>query len=603
MEKQAFKNYLLKKYGIQFKPSVINSLKVEVGKIDGGQPFLILSRTTSNLDVKCPGFAETIQNIAGFARSTMMKQPEWVSLKLDQISNRDLENVIDYAFKAVSNGNHHFVAQQLVYLPDDETTSPYRSQVIPTRRQFSNRAKVPAPLAKMMASYDYSLLPINEQGENFYRQGQMVANYEDHYDQIYELRRYYPDYHSMNVQQLRTYFTWRTQLRHGDFTVSSTSYAYVYIYELLNNIGVENPDKGFEKLVEFDQQYAASYGQHMKDYLHQWLQDYVLYYGLARSKANQVFADQLKIDRDYHTLRHPKEYSATEIMDVFLEYCTYLKNCRLYKKSPQTWSQAVVWVWKTIMQKQPQVFTQLIATQTLHAKYFFAGAVFSFRRQPRLTSYPVDSERTYQFKDRKYYCQMWLPLKDQQKRLNAFFHELDRLTRQVFHLGHPLKPRQLDPEILQLITEGLQTYQQQLIQERQPKVHLNLASLDQIRQDASVTRESLLTDEEKEPTSSQTSTDEEKTDLQETSTSQEPAEHSLLTTDEQYLLTALLHHQPYQDYLKNRHLMASILVDSINEKLFDEIGDSVIDFNGQDEPEIVDDYENDVRELLEEEHS
>ena len=49
--------------------------------------------------------------------------------------------------------------------------------------------------------------------------------------------------------------------------------------------------------------------------------------------------------------------------------------------------------------------------------------------------------------------------------------------------------------------------------------------------------------------------------------------------------------------------MASILVDSINEKLFDEIGDSVIEFNDQDEPEIIDDYEDDLRELLKEDDS
>lgn len=44
--------------------------------------------------------------------------------------------------------------------------------------------------------------------------------------------------------------------------------------------------------------------------------------------------------------------------------------------------------------------------------------------------------------------------------------------------------------------------------------------------------------------------------------------------------------------------MASILADSINEKLFDEIGDSVIEFNEQDQPEIVEDYQEDLDEIF-----
>ena len=601
MERQVLKDYLLNKYGLTFHKSTVDPLNLQIVEVTAHNPFIILSTSTPQLDVKCPNFAATIQNLPGFTEPRLMNHPEWVGIQLDQIKAQDLFNILDYAFKSATNGNQNFIAQQLVYLPSDGTDSKYQSQLIPQRQQFAQKHRLPEPLEKMMASYDYTILPMNEQGENFYRQGQMVADYEDDYDQIYELRRYYPDYHAMNGHQLRTYFTWRTQLRQGKFTVSSTSYAYVYIYELLNNIGIKDPNDGFQKLLEFDQKYADSYGQRMKDYLHQWMQDYVLYYGLERPKANLVFADQLKVDREYHILRHSEDYSTTEVMDVFLEHSPYLKKCRLYKKSPQKWADVVATVWQVAFHKNPQIFTDLIATQTLSAKYFFAGAVFAFHRQPRLMKYPIDSERTYQFKDRKYYCRAWYPLKDQQKRLNSFFHEIDRLARQVFHLGHPLKPRQLDPQIVQLIGNGLKEYQKQEALARQPKIKLNLSSLDQIRADASTTRDSLLTDEEKQ-------VDDEPSSLDNPSVNQvkdafketDDATDDTLNADEQYLVRALLHQKPYQAYLKQHHLMASILVDSINEKLFDEIGDSVIEFNDQDEPEIIDDYEDDLRELLKE---
>ncbi len=51
------------------------------------------------------------------------------------------------------------------------------------------------------------------------------------------------------------------------------------------------------------------------------------------------------------------------------------------------------------------------------------------------------------------------------------------------------------------------------------------------------------------------------------------------------------------DYIRSRRLFASIIADSINEKLFDEIGDSVIE-----ETDIglalVEDYADDLRDLL-----
>lgn len=611
MDRQALQEYVFHKYGLQFQTSADDPVNTQVLEIAANQPFVVISQTTPLLDVKCPSFADTIRDLPNFTEPRLVNHPDWVGVELEQISDHDLHNVLDYAFKAATNGNSEFIAQQLVYLPSDGVESSYQAQAIPQRQRTFKKRQAPAPLQKMMESYDYTILPADEQGENFYRQGQMVADYEDDYDQIYELRRYYPDYHAMNVHQLRTYFTWRTQLRHGDFTVSSTSYAYVYLYELLNNIGVQDPNEGYKKLIEFDQRYASNYGQHMQDYLHQWLQDYVLYYGLDRQKANQVFADKLAIDRDYHILLHPADYSAEEVTNVFLDHCTYLANCRLYKSAPTEWAKVVKIVWQHVLEQQSQVFTEFVATQTLSTKYFFAGAVFAFHGQPKLTEYPIDSERRYHCTERKYSCQVWYPRKDQSKLLNAFFHELDRLVRQEFHLGHPLKARQMDEQILQAMLAGIRDYQHQREESKRPKINLNMSDLEQIRADASTTRDSLLTDEEKQddgaiepiatshPAIEQSM--EEPAALTE-SNDEKPVSEGMpkLTKDEYFLLHALLNGQAYQDYLKKHHLMASILVDAINDKLFDYIGDAVIEFNDQDEPVIIEDYQPDLAELFKE---
>lgn len=627
MDHQALHDYVYHKYGLKFQPAPDDPRNEETIAVIPHQPFAVLATTSSELDVRCSSFADTIRDLPNFTEPRLVNHPDWVGVDLQKISNHDLENVLDYAFKVASNGNSRFVAQQLVYLPTDETESPYQAQKIPARAGALKKRQAPGPLQKMRESYNYEIMPADVQGYNFYHQGQMVAQYEDDYDQIYELKRYYPDYHSMTLNQLRTYFTWRTQLRQGNFTVSSTSYAYVYIYELLNNIGVKDPNDGYQKLEEFYQRYADNYGSRMIELLHQWMQDYVLYYGLDRQIANRAFADKLDHDRQYHVLLHPDDYDADQLIQIFLDHSPYLKKCRLYKNKPDAWANVVKLVWQTVMKKQPNAYTQLIATQALTSKYFFSGAVFYFRQQPKLREYPIDSERKYQFKDRKYYCQVWYPLKDQQKRLNTFFHELDRLARQKFHLGHPLKPRELDDKILQAISDGLDQYLTQRKEAQRPKIKINLSDLEQIRSDASTTRDNLLTDEEiaddqveaeSSPENQQQPEEDEPSEqiyqgqkedpdefqnfnaavLGDNKPSDDTEDVPQLSADEHFLLMALLNKQPYADYLKQHHLMASILVDSINDKLFDVIGDSVIEFDDQDQPQIIEDYEPDLKDLF-----
>ena len=74
--------------------------------------------------------------------------------------------------------------------------------------------------------------------------------------------------------------------------------------------------------------------------------------------------------------------------------------------------------------------------------------------------------------------------------------------------------------------------------------------------------------------------------------------HDGTTTDpEHFLVRSLLNHEPYEDELHRRHESVSMLVDRINERMMDEIGDTVIEFDG-DRPVIIEDYEDDLRQWL-----
>ena len=106
-----------------------------------------------------------------------------------------------------------------------------------------------------------------------------MANYEDDYDFSGRVQYYYPTYQSLKDQELRGYFSWRTKLRKGDIRETSLSFAFLYVYELINQIGVADAMDGYRRLRDFREAYGQISGS-LLPYLDQWMTDYVIYYDL-----------------------------------------------------------------------------------------------------------------------------------------------------------------------------------------------------------------------------------------------------------------------------------------------------------------------------------
>ncbi len=75
------------------------------------------------------------------------------------------------------------------------------------------------------------------------------------------------------------------------------------------------------------------------------------------------------------------------------------------------------------------------------------------------------------------------------------------------------------------------------------------------------------------------------------------AADSPLDATELRLVQGLLAGKPASELLGPGDPFVSVVADSINEKLFDYVCDSVIEFDG-DEPRLVEDYLDDIREAL-----
>ncbi len=92
---------------------------------------------------------------------------------------------------------------------------------------------------------------------------------------------YWPKYADMTAEQQNWYFWLRTQLRWGKYPDTDLSYLFVFIYEVLNQIGTTSPEQGLEMLMRIWKNYGERLPQ-LNRYLGEWVFDYTLINGLEQ---------------------------------------------------------------------------------------------------------------------------------------------------------------------------------------------------------------------------------------------------------------------------------------------------------------------------------
>ena len=121
-------------------------------------------------------------------------------------------------------------------------------------------------------------------GRLFYKQARFMENFTDDYAENVEFSMHYPCFQRMGYERLRTYFTWRTSARHGEFTDIGLSYVFLYVYELLLCIGNtdKNPAWALAGLLALRGAYAEKFPV-LDNYLPAWLKDFHIYYELPHT--------------------------------------------------------------------------------------------------------------------------------------------------------------------------------------------------------------------------------------------------------------------------------------------------------------------------------
>lgn len=511
-------------------------------------------------DIKCG------QQILEDPHSTFLSKPyrmhgkKWVGIRMGAYVDTDIvRTLFDRAFEA--ERKQRFTIE----------LEPRTPKEPPEKVQTAQPSRIPKKIFEMIHLYSFGDNTFEGRCRNFYRQGKFMEDFEDDAPNPAEFKHYYTTYHDLNITQLRAYFTWRTKVRKGKYEPVALSLAYMYLYELICGIGCRTPQEAFDKLEEFDHKYiGAGYGDgRMRTNLHQWLSDLTIVHGLDRPTA-----ERFKYDKALCVLKDPETHRDEEIFSA-LSYLYSKKDWQtpVISKGGERGMHLFALVWSTACK---DLFATIFGTPSETVYRPFSNAVcYSPQRHPD-TVYTINPCRSYSCKDGRWTVRRYDPADFKQEKLDGFIHEADFIFRRHLKTGRYLRKKESEVWAEPYVMRALALEEASM----KPEITINMQGLDKIRQDAAITRDSLLTEEEladvPEPAQPQAK--------------QEPADNSTI-------LKMLLRGEDITKYIKDNHLIPSVVTDEINGTFFDEIGDSVLSCDGN-AISVVEDYRDDLISLL-----
>ena len=514
------------------------------------------------------------------------------------------------------------------------------------------------------------------EAELFYRQGLLMADFEDDCPYNGTFKSYFPTYNAMSDRQLRGYFTWRAQVRRGTVEETSTSFAFLYLYELICGIGVDDPLDGFKKIKAFWDAYRA-FEPGIDRFARVWLQDYAVFHGLdpelLRDSKTVAFDNALielrraarglapaPAPSDLPPARRktseptlplpPDEAGEERLMTAINALSTYnLNNSRLDRSHHRDLRHVACAVYVRMARyydthRKTDIVASLFGEETAMPYTMFASAVFFAPERHEDCEYRLDPIHIYRCQNGFWECMRIHGSRQKSSKLGEMMRACDQRLRLALDPTHPLKEEKVPKYLAKIIDDEIVAWLSWDAAHQPVKIDIDLSQLGHIRSAAAQTREALLIDEERED---DVSMEAEATLIEQPNTESAPSmtagpgematrqdepDEPTVSTEEFGVVAPLLVSVPapvtpasaeaanklapaadafLRALLERNTAQATLaaaqsgksedmLVDSINEALFDLVGDTVIEF-GSAGPQIIEDYEADVRGYLDHE--
>ncbi|SHM26298.1 TerB N-terminal domain-containing protein [Ruminococcus flavefaciens] len=425
----------------------------------------------------------------------------------------------------------------------------------------------------------------------FYTQGKFMENYEDDFQYNKDFVKYYPCYRDLTTEQLRGYFSWRTEVRKGRIQKAPLPYVFIYLYELINCIGANSPAECFDMLKHFCSEYRKI-DDTIEKYTDSWLTDFIIYYDLNRSLADDI--DDIKHDKAIITLIHWEKYSKSEIFDAIEALSAYrLKKSLYYISESENFREVLVRCFIILSEffrnkRKKSLCEKLFGCTVECGHHMFSSAIFYDKNSLRNCEYTLNEVHSYSCRNGKWFCKKYYGNRGRNTHLGYIVKAVDSLLREYTDFKYKMGFDGISKNTEKILKNEIEHYFEEKRHNESMKIEIDISKLNSIRTSADKIREKLIIEEEpdievKKPTIDITMT-EKNSDM-------------LLGKDEYMFICSLLYGVDHKKAAADSGKMVSILADTINEKLFDNFGDTVIEFSG-DEPIVIDDYTEELKKMF-----
>lgn len=464
---------------------------------------------------------------------------------------------------------------------------------------------------------------------------------------------YRPTYSSLNNTELRDYFRWRTLWRGGMREVAPGSCALLYAYELIVGATDMTPEEILSELDELLRLFSEKDIWNMtRDALRSLRHDYAIFSGIdpksyfpddalaffrhvavLRRAQNAVFAESGRDipDPDYGT----EPVSDAELLEAFAGISTFDPTRSPFFRKNQERAAAVTrrlfdaYVLHCAKRRKQDLIdgTVGIPYRSIVIPFYHAPIRQDLGTEGR--RFEVAPGTSLSYERGTWIVHEPCSYPDRSRELARIFRELDREMRLAWDFGHELKPQSIPKYLQRMIDEAIAAQKdaeeaaakaKEEAERRRFKV--DLSKLSSIRSAAHETQEALLVDEEREgfeaapavapapqvvPAPAAPAPAEEVApapsvpmpDAAPPEQKQAAGDaHPFGLTDTEYdLAVSLLDHRDYTAIVSASPATLDMLIDSMNEKLFDLEGDVCFEFS-DDGPEPIEDYREDLRKAL-----
>lgn len=207
--------------------------------------------------------------------------------------------------------------------PKKFNQNKYTNEPVNQTEQFSIEKKKISRLRQMKA---LTASNVTDANKLFYLQGTFMDDYVDNYDINVPCNKNNPVYNNLTIYQLRSYFSWRTLIRNKLYKQTEQSYVFLYIYELLNKIGVKNEIDGLNKIIDLWQNYRV-FDNSFDKYLSNWVKDYYI--------INRINIDFNLIEEEFPIKNNDNLENISEILignyENKLEFLDSISNYHILK--------------------------------------------------------------------------------------------------------------------------------------------------------------------------------------------------------------------------------------------------------------------------------